>query len=269
MADAKPKHLPVATALPPRQPDRGVIIDPVVIAVGSVVALLGVGILALFLWMVPTAAARESQSACRGLQGYFPLDGTPNHGSPKLCPGNLPCELPIAAPDFTATDHAGKPVKLSDFRGKVVLLNFWASWCGVCKTEKPSLSAMAGNLGSDDFVVVTLASDKSWAEPLLAIVQALAPGAPLPNRNADGDIPMASALAAYQQGLPDGIPFKVFLDPPEGDGTIGKITASWGITAVPESALIDRKGVIRAYFVNKRDWETPVARTCLRSLIDE
>ena len=65
------------------------------------------------------------------------------------------------------------------------------------------------------------------------------------------------------------MPFKVFLDPPEGDGNIGKIAASWGIKAVPESALIDRKGNIRAYFVNKRDWESPVAETCLRSVIDE
>jgi hypothetical protein len=60
----------------------------------------------------------------------------------------------------------------------------------------------------------------------------------------------------------------VLLDPPPGDENIGKITASWGIAKVPESALIDRQGNIRAYFVNKRDWTLPVAETCLRSVID-
>ncbi len=268
MADAKPKHLPTATT-PPKAVERGVVIDPLVVVTGGLVALLGVGILAAFLWMVPPAAARESQSACRGLGGYNPIDGGQNHASPMMCPGGQPCELPIAAPDFTAIDHTGKPVKLSDLRGKVVLLNFWASWCGVCKTEKPALTAMAESLGSDDFVVVALASDRSWSEVLVAIIEALAPGSALPARSENGDIAMPDALAAYQSALPNGIPFKVWLDRPQGDDTIGQIAASWGIKAVPESALIDRKGNIRAYFVNKRDWEAPVARTCLRSVIDE
>jgi hypothetical protein len=61
----------------------------------------------------------------------------------------------------------------------------------------------------------------------------------------------------------------VFLDPPADGDNIGKIAASWGIKAVPESFLIDRRGYIRAYFVNKRDWQSPVAETCLRSVIDE
>jgi thiol-disulfide isomerase/thioredoxin len=186
-----------------------------------------------------------------------------------LCPGGRPCNLPIVAPDFTAVDHAGRPVKLSDFRGKVVLLNFWASWCAVCKTEKPALTRVAEQLGGDDFVVITLASDRSWTDVLLGITQALAPEAPQAQRGPNGEVTMAAALAAYQHALPDGTPFKVFLDPPKGEDNIGEITAKWGIKAVPESALIDRQGNIRAYFVNKRDWAAPVAQTCLRSVIDE
>jgi thiol-disulfide isomerase/thioredoxin len=233
-----------------------IVLDPRVLVAGGAVALIGVVVMALFMWMVPNAAAREAKAACAGLR--------PSDPNPALCPGGGECKFPLMAPDFTAYDNKGKPVHLSDFRGKVVLLNFWASWCGVCKTEKPQLNKMADDLVSDDFVVIALASDRSWADVLVAIVDALAPNVKVPG----GDVTFAQALEAYKNALPNGVPFKVFLDPPAGDSNIGAIAASWGITAVPESALIDRNGNIRAYFVNKRDWQSPVAETCIRSVID-
>jgi thiol-disulfide isomerase/thioredoxin len=242
----------------PSSRKHGVVIDPRVWLTGGAVALLGVIMLAAFLWMVPGAASRESKAACRGLRGDLPL-------TPELCGGRTPCTLPVEAPNFTVQDHQGKPVQLRDFRGKVVLLNFWASWCGVCKTEKPSIEKLANELGGDDLVVVTLASDHNWTDVLLSLVASLAPATKLPA----GEVTMAAALDAYRQALPKGVPFKVFIDPPSDDGNIGAITRSWGIKAVPESALIDRQGNIRAYFVNKRDWATPVAHTCLRSVLDE
>lgn len=263
MADVEPQAPPVATAVRAKKPQRsGIVIDPVVIGVGSGVALVGLAVLALFLWMVPTAAARESVSACRGLRGYEELN-------PALCPNGQPCNVPQPEKDFTALDITGKPVKLSDFRGKVVLLNFWASWCNVCKTEKPSLAAMASEMGSDDFVVLTLVSDHNWTDVILALMTALAPNAEQPARGPNGEVPMPQLKAAFEKAFPKGVPFKAFLDPPQGDDNLGPITQSWGIHAVPESALIDRQGRLRAYFVNKRDWESPVAQTCLRSVIDE
>jgi thiol-disulfide isomerase/thioredoxin len=235
---------------------RGIVIDPRVLLVGGAVAFIGIAVLAVFLWMVPTAAAREFTAACRGLKVEPSL-------VPALCPKGEPCTLPVPAPDFTAKDVTGKDVKLSDYRGKVVLLNFWASWCGVCKTEKPGLNAMATEMASDDFVVIALASDHGWAEALTAVLESLAPQA-VPA----GKPTMEKVSTAFREALPNGTPFKVLLDPPNGDDNIGKITTSWGIKAVPESALIDRRGNIRAYFVNKRDWQSPVAQTCLRSVID-
>lgn len=245
-----------ATATGASERAPGIVIDPRVMFVGGAVGLIGVVVLGLFLWMVPSAADREAEAACRGLKAG--LDPT----NSALCPSG-DCKLPIVAPDFTAKDITGKDVKLSDFRGKVVLLNFWASWCGVCKTEKPALNAMASEMASDDFVVIALASDHKWEAALTAVLDALAPDA-APR----GEPTMDKVSAAFRQALPGGTPFKVLLDPPAGDENIGKITASWGIKAVPESALIDRKGNIRAYFVNKRDWHSPVAQTCLRSVID-
>lgn len=234
----------------------GIVLDPRVLAVSIGALAITAAILGVFMWMVPSAAAREKAAACRGLLGDLPLN-------PALCNGGN-CSMPTPAPDFEALDHQGRKVKLSDFRGKVVLVNFWASWCGVCKTEKPSIKAMADNLASDDFVVIALASDHTWTDILLALVDSLAPG-----KKPTGDVSFDQALAAYQKALPDGLPFKVFIDPPAGDGNIGQITQSWGIKAVPESALIDRKGNLRAYFVNKRDWTSGVAETCIRSIIDE
>ena len=189
----------------------------------TVTGLVAVAVIALFVWMVPPAAAREVKAACAGLR--------PTVVNPALG------QLPVAAPDFTVVGHDGKQAKLSDYRGRVVLLNFWASWCGVCKSEKPSLEGMTRDMQSKDFAVVTLASDKEWK----------------PVRDA----------------LPNGSPFQVFLDPPAGDDNLGQIATAWGIKAVPESFVIDRSGRVRHYFVNKRDWDSGVAETCLQSIIDE
>jgi thiol-disulfide isomerase/thioredoxin len=232
-------------------------LNPRIVAVGGAAAALGVAVFASFLWMVPTAAARELQAACRGLKPEAEL-------YPQLCPNGEPCRTPIQAPDFTAKDITGKTVKLSELRGKVVLVNFWASWCGVCKTEKPHLAEMAADMANhDDFVVIALASDHGWPSALNGVLESLAPQAAV-----EGEPTMDKVSAAFRQALPNGAPFKVWLDEPDGEENIGKIAASWGIKAVPESALIDREGRIQAYFANKRDWQSPVAETCLRSVIE-
>jgi len=259
---------------------HGIVVDPRVLVAGGAVALVGVGVLAAFMWMVPNAAEREVKAACKGLHPATPEEMRKEH--PSLCT-NGTCQYPLPAPDFTAVDRSGQPVKLSSFHGKIVLLNFWASWCGVCKMEKPQLNVMADEMSSDDFVTVALASDRNWRDVLVAIVDALAPTINIPfwkggeapaqyvfeqHGKEHVDIPMSLALEAYKRAAPDGLPFQVLLDPPAGDDNIGQIAASWGIHAVPESALIDKDGNIRAYFINKRDWQSPVAETCLRSLID-
>lgn len=65
-------------------------------------------------------------------------------------------EMPLA-PDFTVYDIDGAPYKLSDFRGKPVVLNFWASWCGPCKMEMPDFNAAYGELGEQiHFLMVNM-----------------------------------------------------------------------------------------------------------------
>ncbi|WP_428267467.1 TlpA family protein disulfide reductase [Haliangium sp.] len=175
--------------------------------------------------LVQPAAAREIQAACTGLR--------PSATNPAF--DRLPTQTPV---DFTVQNHAGEQVKLSDYRGQVVFVNFWATWCNVCKAEKPGLERMALELEAeyDDFHVLTLASDPSWGP--------------------------------IRERYPDGSPLSIMLDPPAGDDTLGAVAKRFGIKAVPESFVIDRDGTIRYYFINKRDWDSNIAETCLRAVIE-
>ncbi len=60
------------------------------------------------------------------------------------------------APNFTAQDKDGKPVHLSDYRGKTVVLDFWATWCGVCVFEMPQMKAVANKLADKNVVVLAV-----------------------------------------------------------------------------------------------------------------
>ena len=81
------------------------------------------------------------------------LSGT-STDTPDNTQQELPKEFP---PDFTVIDASGKEVKLSDFRGKPTVVNFWASWCGPCKSEMPDFDAVYQRMGDDiHFLMVNM-----------------------------------------------------------------------------------------------------------------
>lgn len=145
--------------------------------------------------------------------------------------------LPAIAPDFQAEDHTGQMASLSAYRGKVVFLNFWQTDCPPCREEMPSMESLAKLVGDEDFVVLTVSSDATW-EPI-------------------------------RKFFPQGTSLSVLLDPPEEGQVMGKIARRYGTERWPDTYIIDRKGMVRYYYVNRRRWDSDNAVACMSALLGE
>jgi cytochrome c biogenesis protein CcmG/thiol:disulfide interchange protein DsbE len=138
------------------------------------------------------------------------------------------------APAFRATDvTTGRRVTLEQYRGRVVLLNLWATWCQPCRVEMPSLERLSRRLGSDGFRVVAVSIDD------------------------DAD----SVVAAYARQL--GLSFDILHDPSAA------IKQAYQATGVPESWVINRDGVIIKKVIGASEWDGPVNEALIRRLADE
>ncbi|MGQ9499509.1 MAG: TlpA disulfide reductase family protein [Dissulfurimicrobium sp.] len=80
---------------------------------------------------------------------------------------------PVKAPDFTLLSLENKKVNLSDFKGKVVLLNFWASYCPPCRAEMPDFVALQEKYASKGFSAIGISVDDNWQEVLPSFVKAM------------------------------------------------------------------------------------------------
>ncbi len=129
---------------------------------------------------------------------------------------------------FKLPARGGGELDLSAFRGKPVLVNFWATWCPPCRDEMPSLTRLAQSFDPQSFEVVTVSVDDGWE-------------------------PVDKFLAASKT------PFRVALD--EG----AKISRTYGTTKFPESYLVDKDGKLRLKFVGPRNWMDPNVATLLQS----
>ncbi len=141
-------------------------------------------------------------------------------------------ELP-PAPDFTLTDQKGQEHKLSDYRGKVVFLNFWATWCGPCQQEMPDIQELYENYNqnNDDLVILGVANPRS---------------AEYPNNQ---DITQEEITQFLSSG---NYTYPTVMD------TTGSVFAAYGITSFPTTFMIDRDGNVFGY----------VSGTLTRSMMD-
>lgn len=132
-------------------------------------------------------------------------------------------ELDRPAPDFTLTDTTGKTWSLADLRGRVVLVNFWASWCQPCLQEMPSMRDLNGLLPEDQFTMLSILFNDAPA--------------------------MAENTAARFR-----LNFPILIDPEN------MAARAYGLTGVPETYVIDKEGVLRKKFIGPVEWDSPEAR---------
>ena len=133
--------------------------------------------------------------------------------------GSRPPRIGSAARDFTVQD-SDRTVSLNQFRGQVVILNFWATWCPPCVEELPSMIAMQDRIRGKGIVVLGVSID------------------------VDGD--------AYHRFLKlRNVNFLTVRDPEQ------KVASMFGTTGWPETYIIDRQGVLRRKFVGAVDWNSP------------
>ena len=130
-------------------------------------------------------------------------------------------ELP-AAPDFTLTDQNGVRHTLSDYKGKVVLLNFWATWCGPCKMEMPDLQAVYEDYGKnqEDVVILGVANPKT------------------PSRPQNSDVTTVEVAAFLQEG---GYTYPTAMD------ETGQVFLQYGVSAFPTTFMITPEGKVYGY----------------------
>ena len=145
------------------------------------------------------------------------------------------------APDFTVSTLAGEEVSLSDYSGRVLLLNVWATWCLPCREEMPSMERLYKAIGEEDFEILAVSIDAPIGQTDLA-------GRP------GGD------LAAFAKEF--GLTFPI-LHNPSGD-----IQRTYQTTGVPESFVIGKDGLIYRKVAGPTQWDLPVNQELVRRLLD-
>lgn len=133
------------------------------------------------------------------------------------------------APDFTLRDIDGKPHRLSDYRGKVVLVNFWATWCPPCRAEMPSIEKLYASMKGKPFVVLALDQGES-----------------------------INNVFAFMGQLSPSPTFPVLLD------RKSQVAQAFGVMGIPSTFLIDRQGHIVAKAIGGRSYDS----AAMRSLVD-
>lgn len=198
-------------SLPPKPTPPGAD-GPDGLAIVSYVLFVLVGGLLVFGFAraIQPALSKEGEGICRALEPQAPA-------KPLI-------------PELVAEDLEGNPVDLEDLRGKLVVLNFWATWCEPCTREWPELDKLAQRFADrDDVVVVAVSIDK------------------------DKD-----AITPYLERMSLGdTPVQIWWDP------TGETNEQFGGEKIPDTYFVDAEGQFTQAFINVRKWGSPAAYRCV------
>lgn len=189
-------------------------------------------VIAELILFVILAVALQSETASR-----LPTAASGTAGPPTF-QGNISqftaMNPRLPAPDIEFRDGRGHKMSFADFRGKVVLLNLWATWCDPCKREMPSLDRLQAAMGGPDFDVVALSVDRKGAKLVL----------PWLRRNGIDRL-------------------GIYLDPDNG------IVNALDIRGLPTTFVIDRTGHLAGKMEGPADWDSRAAKALVRYYLGE
>ncbi len=137
------------------------------------------------------------------------------------------------APGFRLRNGSGDPVTLDQYRGVVVMVNFWATWCGPCRVEMPAMETLYKMFPRHDFEILAVSTDAQGT----------------------------AVTKPFRQEL--GLTFPILHD---SDFQIG---LAYGARTLPMTFLIDRQGLLRQRIFGARDWQSPEAVQLIQTLVQE
>jgi len=140
-------------------------------------------------------------------------------------------EKGVRAPNFTLPDLNGKMISLADFKGQVILLNIWATWCAPCVEEMPSMEKLHQELKDEPFALLAVSIDESGVQDVRPFMKK------------------------------HKLSFPALTDP------AGTIKSLYKTTGVPESFVIDKDGTLLEIVIGPRDWAAPEVIRYFQNLI--
>ena len=165
-----------------------------------------------------------------GLIGFYLSGSFDSSGSDSA----VQVQIGQVAPDFELQDKSGKSYSLSSLRGKVVLVNFWATWCPPCRAEIPSMETMYKNY-----------SQQGGLELLAINVEPEGPG----------------IIDEFSKNYPHSFPVIFDLD--------ARVQNKYGVYKFPETFVINKKGIIVERVIGGIDWAAPDVLSYLNKLMQE
>ncbi|HEX8137308.1 MAG TPA: cytochrome c biogenesis protein/redoxin [Pyrinomonadaceae bacterium] len=196
------------------------------VEVVSGVMLMAIGLVVAFGYTTRLTSSRLA-AWLPNLESWIKVEPAPTNATAKPAPGNSAF---AAAPDFTLAKLEGQPLRLSELKGRVVMLNFWATWCGPCRAEIPELNAMQREMRDQGLTIIGV----SWDDTV-------------------------EGVREFQQEVPQE--YTILMGGEEVQSLFG------GIPSLPTTYIIDRDGRIRQKIIGARG--RAVFESAIKPLLDE